>query len=298
MERVAVGIGARDAYLEPLLQLQDRRALDVLEVMIDDALPSSGAAPGAPAMREQLAGRTRAWRRLGARWPLLAHGTELGIADAGGVRSAYVRDVHQALRDLFVHWYSEHLCFLRAGAQVLDHFGPVLGDAETQAALSRNAALVRAGCPCPLLLENPADVLGLASAALAPGAVTDAGRRGGRAFADALRAADAGALLDLTNLVLNARNDGYEPQAFLDELPWERVVQVHLAGGHQEEGLWIDSHACPVDAEALALLESVARRAPHLRAVIIERDERLPSLDALLQEVAQVRGVLARAGRA
>ncbi len=278
VQPVAVGLGLRDAYVDELAALGDRRALDVLEVMIDDALGD--------------AGRRAAWRRLGAKWPLVAHGTDLGIADAAGPDRAYVRAVAGALGELHARWYSEHLCFLRGAGIDLGHFGPVGDDDETLAAVRRAAAEVRAASPCPLLLENPADVLGVGAEG------PRAGRALGRGYAAALEAADAGALLDLTNLVLNARNDGYPPGDFLDALPWERVVEVHLAGGHQHDGLWIDSHAHDVDAEALELLPDVARRAPQLRAVVIERDERLPELEALLDAIEGVRAVLGKAGRA
>lgn len=278
MERVAVGLGVRDPWLDELLALRDRRALDVLEVMIDD-----GLAPGA---------RRDAWRRLGARWPLVAHGTDLGVGDAAGVDPGYVATVHRALGAVHARWYSEHLAFLHGGAVALGHFGPLGDDDEALAALARNAAVARRGCPCALLLENPADVLGYG--ADGPGA----GAALGRAYARALVAADAGALLDLTNLVLGARNDGYDPEDFLAALPWERVVEVHLAGGVERDGLWIDSHSHDVDARALDLLGPVARRAPNLRAVVLERDDRLPPLAHLLGEVAATRDVLARAGRA
>jgi uncharacterized protein len=285
MGHVALGLGVRDAYLAPLLALRDRRALGVLEIMLDDVIAPADGPAGGPAERRA------ALRRLGARWPLVAHGTDLGIGDVDGVDRSYVDRAHQALQDLHVHWYSEHLAFLRPGGEWLGHFGPVGDDDESLALLRRNAERVRAGCPCPLLLENAADVLGL------HGTGPAAGPRGGRAYDRALLAADAGALLDLTNLALNARNDGYDPGAYLAELPWDRVVQVHLAGGHQDDGLWIDSHAHPVDEEALGLLAVVARRAPALRAVVLERDERLPAIDALLGELERARAILARAGR-
>jgi uncharacterized protein (UPF0276 family) len=277
MERVAVGLGVRDPHLAALCALKDTRAIDVLEVMIDDGL-SGGH-------------RADAWRRLGARWPLVAHGTELGVADAAGVDEVYVERVGRALGAFHVRWYSEHLAFLNGGGVSLGHFGPVGDDAESLAAVARNAAVVRARIACPLLLENPADVLGFGAGSPGAGAAL------GRAFAAALGAADAGALLDLTNLVLGARNDGYEPRAFLEEVPWDRVVEVHLAGGHLHDGLWIDSHAHDVDAEALSLLGDVAARSPNLRAVIIERDDRLPPLEHLLAEVDAARGVLRARGR-
>ncbi len=269
---VAVGIGLREPYIDDLLALEDVGALDVLEVMIDEVLVPCD--------------KRKRWRKLGARWPLIAHGTELGIADAEGLRPDYVRRVADAARDLHVHWYSEHLAFLRAGGVELGHFGPFFDDDESYAVLAQNAQALCRSLPCPLLLENPADILGWANDDAEPAA------RLGRAYGRALEAAECGALLDLTNLIYNARNEGYDALAFVETLDMQRVVQVHLAGGRTQRGLWIDSHDRPVDAEAVQLLVEVARRAPQLRAVIIERDDRLPDLPVLLEEVAQVRAAL------
>jgi uncharacterized protein (UPF0276 family) len=96
----------------------------------------------------------------------------------------------------------------------------------------------------------------------------------------------------LTNLVLQGRNDEFDPVLFLDELPWERVIEVHLAGGRKVNGLWIDTHDHPVDEQAFELLSIVATRATNLRAVIIERDDRLPPLDVLLAEVERARRIV------
>jgi uncharacterized protein (UPF0276 family) len=274
VERVSVGLSVRDEHLDGLLALGDRSVVDVLEVMIDD-----GLRPGP---------RRDAWRRLGAKWPLLAHGTELGIGDAAGPSPAYLRAVGSALREVHAQWYSEHLSFLRAGGVDLGHFAPGDGD-DFLAALQESAAAVAAACPCPVLLENPADVLGWGA---------DRGASWlGASYRACLDAAGAGALLDLTNLVLSARNDGYRAEDFLEALDWSRVVEVHLAGGRHDGTLWIDSHDHDVDDEALGLLGDVARRAPSLRAVVIERDEHVPPLDRMLDEVARVREVVSKAGR-
>lgn len=272
---MAVGLGVRDENLDELLALRDRTALDVLEVMIDDGLVDGP--------------RRAAWRRLGARWPLLAHGTDLGVADAAGVDPGYVTRVGSALSAIAVRWYSEHLSFLRAGDVQLGHFAPPSEDAGAIEVLRANVAAVAARWGGPLLLENPADVLGWGSEA--------GGAALGARFAAQAAGADVGVLLDLTNLVLSARNDGFVAGEWLGALDMDRVVEVHLAGGRFDGALWIDSHDHDVDGEALELLRSVARRAPNLRAVVIERDDRLPPLDRLLDEVARVRAVLGAEGR-
>ncbi len=276
MQRVSVGIGVRDGQLDELSRLRDRAALDVLEVMIDDGLE-----PGP---------RVTAWRALGAKWPLVAHGTELGIGGADPPAPAYLERVGRALSGLGTQWYSEHLAFLGTSTTTLGHFAPVGASDDALRVLAENAALVRARVHCPLLLENPSDILGWGAEL--------GGAMLGERYARALAACEAGALLDLTNLVLDARNGGFVAEHFLDVLPWDRVVEIHLAGGRHDGTLHIDSHDHDVDVEALALLAEAARRAPNLRAVIIERDERLPGLARSLAEVERVRVELRRAGRA
>ncbi len=276
MDGVAVGLGLREVWLDELESV-DRRALDVLEVMIDDA-------------RSCTARRAR-WRRLGARWPLVAHGTDLGIGDAEGVDIAYVDAIADAVTALQCRWYSEHLAFLRAGEVDLGHFGPVFDDDEAMNALAANAAAVASRVGRPLLLENPSDILGWGTDEPHPG------EHLGRGYARALEAADCGALLDLTNLVYDARNGGWSTEAYLARIPMERVVQIHLAGGRRVGELWIDSHDRPVEPEALGLLDQVARTAPQLRAVTIEWDESVPPLSVALEQVEAVRAVLSKAGR-
>jgi uncharacterized protein (UPF0276 family) len=273
---IAVGLSLRSAWIDALRRCPSG-AVDVLEVMIDDVVHAPRS-------------RIRELRALGRRWPLLAHGVALGVGAAEGVDPHYLDAVAEACARVRARWYTEHLCFVRAGGVELGHFVALDDDDETLAALARNAEQVRARVRRPFLLENPADILGTFTRPPGP----RQGRRLGRAYTRSLHAATAGALLDLTNLLYDARNGGWPVEDFLAELDFERVVEIHLAGGFERRGLWIDSHSRPVEAEAHALLDEVAARAPNLRAVIVEWDEQLPSLDEILAEVEVARGLLAR----
>jgi uncharacterized protein (UPF0276 family) len=59
----------------------------------------------------------------------------------------------------------------------------------------------------------------------------------------------------------------------------------------------IDTHGAPVPDPVLALLERVLVRTGPV-PVVLERDQNVPSLDALLEEVARIRTIAERcAGR-
>jgi uncharacterized protein (UPF0276 family) len=85
--------------------------------------------------------------------------------------------------------------------------------------------------------------------------------------------AGCGLLLDLHNLYANARNHGFDTDAFLDQLDLSRVVEIHLAGGNEMDGIYTDSHYGPCPEDVWAMLRTVAPRALNLRAVTFEFDE-------------------------
>jgi uncharacterized protein (UPF0276 family) len=135
-----------------------------------------------------------------------------------------------------------------------------------------------------MLLENIAYLVD------PPGAEMDEAEFVSRAVVES----GCGLLLDLTNLHANAANHGYDPVAWLERVPLDRVVQVHVTGGHWRDGILIDSHSQATPADVWELLEYVAARAP-VRAVLLERDERIPPIGELLDELDLARAAL-RAG--
>src|SRR5262249_5416246 len=85
--------------------------------------------------------------------------------------------------------------------------------------------------------------------------------------------------------------------AFLAVLPLHRVVQIHLSGGHDEDGYRVDSHSTPTPEPVWDLFRFTASRTP-INAVIIEWDERLPAFAVMQHEVDRARAILRGEGAA
>jgi uncharacterized protein (UPF0276 family) len=92
----------------------------------------------------------------------------------------------------------------------------------------------------------------------------------GAFVAAVVEAAECGILLDLHNVLCNARNGRQSVAAFCDALPLERVWELHLAGGEREGGFHLDAHAGLVEPELMEIAAALAPRLPHLRAIIFE----------------------------
>jgi uncharacterized protein len=82
--------------------------------------------------------------------------------------------------------------------------------------------------------------------------------------------ADCGLLLDLHNIFTNALNGRQPLDAFVDELPLERVWEVHLAGGMELDGFWLDAHSGAIPDALYAVAEQVIPKLPNLGAIIFE----------------------------
>jgi uncharacterized protein (UPF0276 family) len=106
-----------------------------------------------------------------------------------------------------------------------------------------------------------------------------------------LERADIGMLLDVCNLYFNSVNHGYDPYKFLNSIPLERVVQLHLAGGFRHGKKWVDSHSYPVHEEVFQLTDYIVAHAP-VKGILLERDDNYPeSFQELLDEMARAREI-------
>jgi uncharacterized protein (UPF0276 family) len=112
-----------------------------------------------------------------------------------------------------------------------------------------------------------------------------------------LERADCGLLLDVNNVYVNSVNHGYDPVAFIEALPAERVLYVHIAGHYDEApDLKIDTHGTAVIDPVWNLLDLAYARFG-VQPTLLERDFNFPPLLDLQAEVARVRSAQVRAVR-
>jgi uncharacterized protein (UPF0276 family) len=65
-------------------------------------------------------------------------------------------------------------------------------------------------------------------------------------------------LLDLHNLYVNARNLRFDAGAYIDGLDLDSVRELHIAGGNELYGVYLDFHAGPCPPEVWRLLDVCA----------------------------------------
>ena len=89
-------------------------------------------------------------------------------------------------------------------------------------------------------------------------------------FAAVAEAADCHILLDLHNLWTNERNGRARVRDVVAALPLDRVCEVHLAGGLEKEGYWLDAHSGLVPPALFDLAADIMPDLPALGAILFE----------------------------
>jgi uncharacterized protein len=169
-----------------------------------------------------------------------------------------------AIRDLKVPWLSEHLSFNRVEDESGTwHTGFLLPPRQTLAGVEAAASSIRslsARMPVPLAIETGVSYLRPRVDELPDGEFV----------ARVADAADCGILLDLHNVWTNHRNGRQPLGDYIEQLPLERVWELHVAGGYYHRGFWLDAHSGAVPEDVLELAARIVPRLCNLKAIIFE----------------------------
>jgi len=187
-------------------------------------------------------------------------------------------------------WTSEHLSFNDSAAGPAGFLLPPL---QSEAGIAVAAANIRtrtATLGRPFAFET-----GVSYLPPRPGEMAD-----GDFFAAVAESADCLILVDLHNLWANARN-GREPiERVLAALPPERIVEIHLAGGMEKDGYWLDAHSGPVPPELIELARDFVAGLPNLGAVLFEVSPQFVEAlgpAAFLRQIESMNDLWEKAGR-
>lgn len=212
-------------------------------------------------------------RKISERYPLVAHGVSLSIGSTDPLDRDHLQRLKQFCDEVKSPWFSDHLCFTMVDHVNLNDLIPLPFTEETVHHVAGRSRIVQDFLERPFLLENVTYYMTPSRSRM-----TEA-----QFITSILEEADCGLLLDVSNVLLNSKNHGFDPVAFLDSIPLDRVGQVHLAGFEKQGDILLDTHARPVDPETWSLYRALLERIGPTSA-LVEWDAEIPSLDRLLQE--------------
>jgi uncharacterized protein (UPF0276 family) len=265
---LGVGIGLRTVHYAHILE--ERPAVEWFEILSENYM--------------QTAGRPLYFLdAIAERYPIAMHGVSLNIGSTDPLNREYLTEL-RALRDRTrAKWVSDHLCWTGVAGKNTHDLLPVPYTEEALRHIVTRVREVQDFLGGPLALENPSTYV---EHAATPGRPV---MKEWEFLARLADEADCALLLDVNNVYVSAYNHGHDPADYLSAVPFDRVVQFHVAG-HTNHGTHIiDSHIGPVIDDVWRLLGDA-----HLRAGgasgLLEWDAEIPSFEETHAEALRAKG--------
>jgi uncharacterized protein len=206
----------------------------------------------------------------------------MSIGTAEALSPDYLHRLAALTERVDAPWYSDHLSFTKVPETDIEQLTPLWFTQESLATVCRNLRQLSGVIgDKQFLLENITYYFPV------PGSeITEA-----EFITRVLNDTDTGLLLDVNNVWVNSLNLGFDPYEFLDSIPLERTVQIHLAGGRYVRDLLVDTHSAPVHETVWEMLGYVLDRAP-VKAILLEWDQDWPEFSVLLDHLDRARAIL------
>ncbi|EKT4523202.1 DUF692 domain-containing protein [Pseudomonas putida] len=259
------GLGLRRGLLPQLLAMEPG-AVDFLECAPENWIGVGGA-------------YGQGLDRLAERFAIACHGLSLSLGGSLPLDEDFLARTKQFLERYQVRLYSEHLSYCSDDGHLYD----LMPIPFTDEAVHHVSARIRQAQD---VLQRRIAVENISYYAAPYQAMSEL-----EFIRAVLEEADCDLLLDVNNVYVNACNHGYDAAQFLDGLPPERVVGMHVAGHYDEApDLKVDTHGAPVK-DAVWLLFALAVQRFGVQPTVLERDFNYPPLAELLAETARIRAL-------
>ena len=267
-QSLGFGLGLRPQHYSEILTTQP--AIDWFEIISENYM-----VPGGNPLRMLDA--------ITERYPVVMHGVALSIASTAPLDMEYLHALKKLERRANPKWISDHLCWTGVHGMSLHDLLPVPYTQEALKHVVSRIGQVQDFLGRRIAIENVSSYITYQQSEMEE---WDFVR-------EVAEQADCWLILDVNNVFVSGTNHDFSTHAFIDQIPVERVVQFHLAGHSEGEVGLIDTHDHAVCDEVWQLYARALKRFGSV-STMIERDDNIPPLSELVQELAIARRIAAK----
>lgn len=260
-----VGLGLRRDFI---VEAQNKVNTPALDVSFMEIAPDNWV---------HLGGKyARMLAQLTEQLPFVCHGLSLDLGGPRALDIDYVKDLKQFFKQHNIRCFTEHLSYCGDSGHLYD----LMPIPFTEEAVKYVAERIRT---VQDILEQPIGIENVSFYAMPSSELSET------EFINAVLAeADCGLLLDVNNIYVNSVNHKYDALEFMQAMPTERIMYMHMAGHFDEaDDLKVDTHGQDVKEEVWALLDQTYQY-HGVHPTLLERDFNIPPLEELMLEVRQI----------
>jgi uncharacterized protein (UPF0276 family) len=259
------GLGLRKDHYETVLA--ERPPVDWFEIISENYMVAGGKP-------------LHYLTRIREHYPMVMHGVSLSIGSTAPLDRGYLAGLKALAERVEPVWISDHLCWTGVDGINLHDLMPLPYTDEAVRHVAERVDQVQDFLGRRILLENVSSYI-----SYSPSEMTE-----WEFLREIAERSDCRILLDINNIYVSAFNHNFDPYAYLEGMPTERVYQFHLAGHTRQQDVIVDTHDQPIADPVFELYAAAVQRFGRV-STMIERDDNIPPLPELLAELDRVRRI-------
>ena len=260
---LGLGVGLRTTHFQHILE--ERPDVDWFEIISENFMDTEGRPMY---ILDQVA----------ERYPIAMHGVSMSIGSTDPVNFEYLKKLKKLADRVKAVWMGDHVCWTGVAMRNTHDLLPIPYNERTLKHTVERIKTVQDFLERPLVLENASTYMTFAASSMGEDEFV----------ARMAEEADCGLLLDVNNVYVSARNHDLDPFDYLKSVPYDRVVQIHLAGHTDNVTHCVDTHDGPVINKVWDLYAEVMNRAG-TRSTLLEWDDKIPEFKVVHAEVLRAK---------
>lgn len=170
--------------------------------------------------------------RILERYPVVQHGVSLAIGSPDPLDFDYLKRLKALARITKTPWISDHLCWGKLPGAHYHDLLPLPYTKEVINYVADRARIVQDYLELPFALENLSSYVAFKKDEMPEWEF----------YSAVVEKADIYMMLDVNNIYVSSRNHGFVPKQYYENIPMDRVLQIHLAGHSDYDAYVLDTH--------------------------------------------------------
>lgn len=260
---LGLGLGLRSQHFNHILE--QKPEVDWFEVISENFMDSFGRP------RQVL-------KQIAERYPVVMHGVSLSIGSTDPLDLDYLKKLKALAKEVEPVWISDHLCWTGILTVNSHDLLPLPLNEESLDHVCERILKVQDYLQRPIVIENPSTYAAFKNSTIPEWEF----------LGEMAQRTDCGLLLDVNNVYVSSFNNDFDPVEYMEGIPYDRVVQMHLAG-HQHCGNYIiDTHDREVTTHVWELFKLAWQRTGGT-STLLEWDGDIPAFDVYHAELLKAK---------
>lgn len=213
-------------------------------------------------------------------YPIVMHGVSMSLGSTAPLDWDYLRQIKALAKRVDAKWISDHVCWTGVHQKNMHDLLPLPYTQECIQHMVSRIKQVQDFLEQPMLIENASTYLTYAHSEMTEWDF----------LREITEQADCYLLLDVNNIYVSSFNHQFDPMDYLNGIPLNRPKQIHLAGHTNNGDHIIDTHDSDVINPVWDLYAKALDRFGFI-PTMIERDDHIPPLSDLMQELEQAKHI-------